>query len=40
MPVRPPDVEHVRRALFVIATVGALRLDEAVSLVEPLRSAV
>ena len=32
-----PDVEDVRCALLVAAAVGAIRLDEAVALVEPLR---
>src|SRR5204862_5554611 len=35
-----PRVEDVRRALFVVAPVGASGLHEAVALVEPLRCAV
>jgi hypothetical protein len=35
-----PDVEDVRRTLFVIAAVGAICRDEAMALVEPLRTCV
>lgn len=34
-----PDVEDVRRLLFVVA-VGAVGFDEAVAFVEPLRTDV
>jgi hypothetical protein len=33
-----PDVEDVRRALLVVPAVGATRRDEAMALVEPLRT--
>jgi hypothetical protein len=35
-----PEVQHVRRALFVIAAVGATLLDEAKPLIEPPRARV